>query len=104
MNRAESTPAATGQVKNSKPRLPEDLPSSLSSKVRPGHLCRKAIVYIRQSTAQQILNNRESTARQYALDRRAVQLGWTPESVVIVDEDQARSGKRPRGDPASRIC
>jgi DNA invertase Pin-like site-specific DNA recombinase len=68
-----------------------------SSKVRPNHLSRKALVYVRQSTAQQVLNNRESTARQYALDRRAVQLGWPIESVVIVDEDQGRSGQTAEG-------
>ena len=73
------------------------LPLSPSTKVKPHHLTRKAIVYIRQSTAQQVLNNRESTARQYALDRRAVQLGWTAEQVVIVDEDQGLSGQTAEG-------
>jgi hypothetical protein len=67
--------------------LEQILPSSLSTKVKPAHIARKAIVYIRQSTAQQVLNNRESTARQYALDQRALQLGWTADQVVIVDED-----------------
>lgn len=87
MNRAEASTV----------RSREDPPFSLSSKVKPGHLSRKALVYIRQSTAQQVLNNRESTARQYALDRRAVQLGWPVESVVIVDEDQGRSGRTAEG-------
>jgi hypothetical protein len=49
-----------------------DSPCSFSAKVKPSHLARQAIVYVRQSTAQQVLNNRESTARQYALDRRAI--------------------------------
>ena len=75
----------------------DDLPCSLSSKVRPTHLARKAIVYIRQSTAYQVLNNRESTDRQYSLDRRAVQLGWPTECVVIVDEDQGLSGQTAEG-------
>ena len=70
---------------------------SLSGKVKPDHLRRKAIVYIRQSTAQQVLNNCESTARQYALDQRAVQLGWAPECVEIVDEDQGLSGRSAAG-------
>jgi DNA invertase Pin-like site-specific DNA recombinase len=73
------------------------LPGATSSKVKPGHLCRKAIVYIRQSTAQQLQNNRESTARQYALDQRAVQLGWPAAAVVIVDEDQGLSGQTAEG-------
>ena len=92
MSRAESQ-----QPKDAKAPLREDLPLSVSAKVKPGHLSRKAIVYIRQSTAQQVLNHRESTARQYALDQRAVQLGWAAESVVIVDEDQGRSGQSAEG-------
>jgi DNA invertase Pin-like site-specific DNA recombinase len=72
-------------------------PVSFSGKVKPGHLSRQAIVYIRQSTAQQVLNNRESTARQYALDQRAAQLGWPPESIVIVDEEQGLSGQTAEG-------
>jgi DNA invertase Pin-like site-specific DNA recombinase len=93
------TPTATEQRgHNATPTHHDDLlPSSLSAKVKPGHLARKALVYIRQSTAQQILNNRESTARQYALDRRALQLGWTAEQVVIVDEDQGLSGQTAEG-------
>jgi len=79
------------------PAAREDSPSSPSAKVKPSHLARQAIVYVRQSTAQQVLNNRESTARQYALDRRAVQLGWPAESVVTVDEDQGRSGRTAEG-------
>jgi DNA invertase Pin-like site-specific DNA recombinase len=69
----------------------------LSSKIKPIHRERKAIVYIRQSTVQQILHNRESTARQYALDQRAVQLGWSREQVTIVDEDQGLSGQTAEG-------
>jgi DNA invertase Pin-like site-specific DNA recombinase len=75
----------------------ESLAGSLSAKVKPHHLTRKALVYIRQSTVQQVLNNRESTARQYALDRRAVQLGWPADSVQIVDEDQGLSGQTAEG-------
>src|SRR5262245_56059029 len=77
--------------------LRDPLPVSPSAKVKPGHLARTAIVYVRQSTAQQVLNNRESTARQYALDQRAVQLGWPAEAVVIVDEDQGLSGQTAAG-------
>jgi len=97
MNRGESSLQAASRQCQAKACLREDAPVSLSSKVKPGHLARKAIVYVRQSTAQQVLNHQESTARQYALDCRAVQLGWTPESVVIVDEDQGRSGQTAEG-------
>ena len=97
MSRAESPLISTQQPKDARAVLREDLPVSVSAKVKPGHLSRKAIVYIRQSTAQQVLNHRESTARQYALDQRALQLGWAAESVVIVDEDQGRSGQSAEG-------
>jgi DNA invertase Pin-like site-specific DNA recombinase/predicted DNA-binding transcriptional regulator AlpA len=62
------------------------------AKVLPSHLARNAYVYVRQSTASQVENNKESTARQYALEKRAVQLGWSPCHIVIIDEDLAQSG------------
>jgi len=68
-----------------------------SSKVAAGHLQRKAIVYIRQSTAQQVLEHRESADRQYSLVQRAVLLGWSQERVEVVDEDQGRSGQTAEG-------
>lgn len=72
-------------------------PTPLSSKVQPHHLARNAIVYVRQSTVQQVLHNQESTARQYALDRRALQLGWPADAIIIVDEDQGCSGQTAAG-------
>src|SRR5512142_371300 len=60
-------------------------------KIRPAHLHRQAIVYIRQSSPHQVRNNRESSSRQYALVERAQALGWPAKSVEIIDEDQARS-------------
>lgn len=60
-------------------------------KIRPSHLRRQAIVYIRQSSPHQVRNNRESSSRQYALVERAQALGWPAKSVEIIDEDQARS-------------
>jgi DNA invertase Pin-like site-specific DNA recombinase len=51
-----------------------------------------AIVYIRQSTPQQVLDHRESTALQYALVDRAVAWGWPRERVLVIDEDQGHSG------------
>lgn len=64
-----------------------------SAKVGNGHLQRNAIVYIRQSSPQQVSNNRESTSRQYSLEERATQLGWPPAHVQVVDEDQGKSGQ-----------
>ena len=75
-----------------------DMPLSLpSSKVRPWHLERKAIVYIRQSTPQQVLEHRESADRQYSLVQRAASLGWPQGCVEVVDEDQGRSGRTVEG-------
>lgn len=58
---------------------------------------RRAVVYVRQSTLHQVERNVESSARQYALKERAVELGWPAESVFVVDEDTGRSGARSEG-------
>jgi DNA invertase Pin-like site-specific DNA recombinase len=60
-------------------------------------LQRWAIVYVRQSTPQQVSGNPESAQRQYALARRAAELGWPPDRVLIIDEDQGRSGATAEG-------
>ena len=60
------------------------------SKITPERLARQAIVYIRQSTADQVANNLESKRRQYGLADRARQLGWT--DVAVIDDDLGRSG------------
>ena len=64
-----------------------------TSKIRDVHLDRLAIVYVRQSSPQQVLENRESRERQYALADFAQALGLAPERVVVVDEDQGLSGR-----------
>jgi DNA invertase Pin-like site-specific DNA recombinase/predicted DNA-binding transcriptional regulator AlpA len=66
-------------------------------KITDGHRCRRAVVYVRQSTPTQLERNRESRVRQYALRERAVGLGWPPESVAVVDEDTGRSGASGKG-------
>src|SRR5205085_11899240 len=60
------------------------------SRITPEHLTRHAYVYVRQSTADQLLNNPESRRRQYALVRRARSLGW--ENIIVIDDDLGRSG------------
>jgi DNA invertase Pin-like site-specific DNA recombinase len=62
-------------------------------KVSAEHLRREAFIYVRQSTPRQVLENVESTQRQYALRDRAVALGWSAEHVHIIDEDLGISGK-----------
>jgi len=61
-------------------------------KIKPSHLSRIAIVYIRQSSSAQVEHNRESTARQYALTQRAAALGWDADRVTVIDEDLGLSG------------
>lgn len=65
----------------------------LSPKISAHHLKRKAIIYIRQSSPQQVRDNKESTERQYALVYRAADLGWPVEEIEVIDEDQGTSGK-----------
>jgi len=61
-------------------------------KVTASHLQRLAYLYVRQSSLRQVLENTESTVRQYALRDRAVALGWPVERIVVVDGDQGQSG------------
>ena len=68
-----------------------------SDKITDEHLRRSAIVYVRQSTQQQVLEHRESTARQYALKDRAVALGWPAAAVEVIDQDQGHSGSSAEG-------
>lgn len=68
-------------------------------KLKAWHLDRSAIVYVRQSTPQQVLDHKESTARQYALVDRAVALGWSRERVTVIDDDLGKSGQSIEGRP-----
>lgn len=63
-----------------------------TAKVKPAHTHRAAVIYVRQSSPTQVVNNRESTERQYALVQRAIDLGWQREHITILDEDQGISG------------
>jgi DNA invertase Pin-like site-specific DNA recombinase len=61
-------------------------------KVDARHLKRQAYLYVRQSSLRQVLENTESTERQYALKQRALALGWTQERIIVVDTDLGQSG------------
>ncbi len=61
-------------------------------KITAGHRHRSALVYIRQSTMNQVEAHRESTARQYALVEQAQVLGWHPDQITVIDEDLGISG------------
>jgi DNA invertase Pin-like site-specific DNA recombinase len=67
-------------------------PAAGHPKIRPAHLGRAAVVYVRQSTPGQTERNLESTDRQYALVGRAVELGWSRRAVEVIDEDLGVSG------------
>jgi DNA invertase Pin-like site-specific DNA recombinase len=64
-----------------------------TAKLQDHHLLRQAIVYVRQSSPQQVAEHVESTARQYALVDRALAWGWSRDRVVVIDEDQGQSGQ-----------
>jgi DNA invertase Pin-like site-specific DNA recombinase len=60
-------------------------------KVAADHLRRRAYLYIRQSSIRQVLENTESTERQYALRQRAIAAGWPAERIVVIDGDQGQT-------------
>lgn len=70
-----------------------------STKVHEQHLERLAIVYVRQSTPQQMVEHRESLERQYALSDYALALGWSSARILTIDEDLGRSGRTAEGRP-----
>jgi DNA invertase Pin-like site-specific DNA recombinase len=64
----------------------------MHNKIAATHLQRQAYLYVRQSTLRQVLENTESTKRQYALRERAVALGWPLDRVIVIDSDLGQSG------------
>ena len=64
----------------------------MTIKIQSTHRERTAYVYVRQSTPLQVVENRESTERQYHLRERAIELGWPASRVEVIDEDQGRTG------------
>jgi DNA invertase Pin-like site-specific DNA recombinase len=72
-------------------------PTYSSPKIRPRHLDRLAVVYVRQSSPHQVAENRESADLQYQLRRRAVEFGWPERRVLVIDDDQGISGQSIEG-------
>lgn len=68
-----------------------------AEKIRAFHRERLAVVYVRQSTVQQVLDHQESTRLQYGLVSRAQALGWAAERVLVIDEDLGKSGTSAEG-------
>ncbi len=70
---------------------------SHAAPIHPHHLNRTALVYVRQSTAKQLVQHPESTRRQYQLAERAAALGWPQPRIQIIDDDLGRSGAHSSG-------
>jgi DNA invertase Pin-like site-specific DNA recombinase len=65
---------------------------TMRGQIETSQLTRRAFVYVRQSTMAQVAQHQESTRMQYDLRQRALALGWAPEAIEVIDDDQARSG------------
>jgi DNA invertase Pin-like site-specific DNA recombinase len=92
---APDVQAARQQSTTASPSTPAPVAFGLRSmsKIHSVHLDRMAMVYVRQSSPQQVLENRESRERQYALAQFAQRLGWPADRVVVIDDDQGLTGK-----------
>jgi DNA invertase Pin-like site-specific DNA recombinase len=91
MSRLDSTIQADSKPTPGKSTGRPSVPRS--SKILGLHLVRLAIVYVRQSDPQQVLNHRESRERQYELVELAVALGWPRDHIVIIDDDQGKTAR-----------
>jgi DNA invertase Pin-like site-specific DNA recombinase len=68
-----------------------------AEKLHAWHRERLAVVYVRQSTVQQVLDHQESTRLQYGLVSRAQALGWADDRILVIDEDLGKSGTSAQG-------
>lgn len=71
--------------------------SPSEQKIRREHHDRLAVVYVRQSTVQQVQHHQESTQLQYGLVDHAQKLGWPKDRVLVIDEDLGVSGASVEG-------
>src|SRR3954452_13865204 len=95
MSRRDSTAPPSPAPAAPRPAQAPSMAAGLlrSAKIQDRHLARLAIVYVRQSSPQQVLEHRESRERQYALADQASALGWPKDRVLVIDEDQGQSGR-----------
>ena len=68
-----------------------------SELVQTHHLSRQAVIYIRQSSPNQVLTHQESLRLQHALRQRAEQLGWSPVNIAVIDADLGQTGRTTEG-------
>ena len=94
MKTAEKIPVAD---KTNSPLLTTSWGRMGSPKIQPAHLEKLAAVYVRQSTPKQVMENTQSTARQYAFAEDAVACGWPRERVLTIDEDLGKSARTTEG-------
>jgi DNA invertase Pin-like site-specific DNA recombinase len=71
-------------------------------KILSRHFERLAVIDVRQSTPQQVLDHQESTRLQYGLVRRAMELGWSAARVLVIDDDWGQSGATAEGRQGSQ--
>ena len=90
-----SNPDATNRspAERTLPSSPAAALGRRATSISDRHLSKLAIVYVRQSSTQQIFEHQESRERQYALADYAAPLGWPRERILVIDEDQGRSGR-----------
>jgi DNA invertase Pin-like site-specific DNA recombinase len=88
-----SSPTVNGQAETAQLARP----FRTSSKIQPRHWDRMAVVYVRQSTPQQVKDHKESGALQYELVRLATDLGWSRDRVEVIDDDQGQTAESAEG-------
>src|SRR3989454_8233402 len=69
----------------------------MNTKITPAHQSKPAYIYVRQSTLAQVRHNHESTERQYALQDKALAMGWPQRSIRVLDRDLGLSGAQSTG-------
>ena len=69
----------------------------MRGKLSTSHLQRRAIVYVRQSTAAQVMEHGESTQHHFALADRAVALGWSRDAIEVINRRSGTSGASTKG-------
>lgn len=97
MIRVKTPPAPPRVDQKKSPELRPRTPSGegISPKIQPYHQDRLAVVYVRQSSPHQVVEHRESRELQYALTARAERLGWCKDRILVIDDDQGHSARRP---------
>lgn len=94
MIRTKACPTVSRDDRTKSPESPPRTPEveGISPKIQPCHQDRLAVVYVRQSSPDQVSEHRESRELQYARAARAERFGWCKDLIMLIDEDQGHSG------------